>query len=464
MCNSTSNSQFPQDQPQTRRCCKGDLCLNSAGPNADLPFSEFSKNSSSKDGYSYSCVACVKFERYWRKHFKTDSRDIALEKFNLHIQEITHEKKPGLKRCAHGDLCVDQNGPYLPVDSFSPGKNKDGLYSVCKSCHRFLSYWCRMLTGMDRNQALAIYMKVRADLDYEPPVGYQRCSKKDRCVSLDGPLQLEDRFNNKVGQCKDCANFPSWLKNRGIVDPNPENIAEYQAFLLSKILPDGYRRCSCGDDCVSREGQIQTSDNFRLTVSKGKTYLSDKCVTCEMYRSWKRRNGKNLGKEEFYLLKFPPEGYYTCSSLSDCCNPNGPVLLKSEFKKTLSGWMITNLKCNDCRSALLVIRLNLLRASGKFTKADRKLVLDWFENKCVYCGIELIQGNRALDHFIPVTKNGRTSLDNILPSCKSCNSSKLASDPISWVLSKFGEDQGQLILARIQEFFDTVRIVEQGNN
>ena len=52
-----------------------------------------------------------------------------------------------------------------------------------------------------------------------------------------------------------------------------------------------------------------------------------------------------------------------------------------------------------------------------------------FNNNCCYCGkrVPLEQ-----DHFFPLSKNGEYTLNNIIPSCKSCNCSKHDSEFINW--------------------------------
>jgi len=44
-----------------------------------------------------------------------------------------------------------------------------------------------------------------------------------------------------------------------------------------------------------------------------------------------------------------------------------------------------------------------------------------FDNKCCYCGEEK---KLTIEHFIPVSKSGELSINNVLPSCASCNCSK----------------------------------------
>ena len=53
-----------------------------------------------------------------------------------------------------------------------------------------------------------------------------------------------------------------------------------------------------------------------------------------------------------------------------------------------------------------------------------------FNNSCAYCGMtkeeHKIEHNQRLhqDHFIPLSKGGGYTKDNIIPACRSCNSSK----------------------------------------
>lgn len=46
---------------------------------------------------------------------------------------------------------------------------------------------------------------------------------------------------------------------------------------------------------------------------------------------------------------------------------------------------------------------------------------EYFDNRCAYCGEEK---PLAQEHFIALSNGGGYTIDNIIPSCKSCNSSK----------------------------------------
>jgi len=51
--------------------------------------------------------------------------------------------------------------------------------------------------------------------------------------------------------------------------------------------------------------------------------------------------------------------------------------------------------------------------------------LKYFQNRCAYCGKML---PLEQDHFIPLSKGGEYTVNNIVPSCKSCNSNKNDND------------------------------------
>lgn len=52
-----------------------------------------------------------------------------------------------------------------------------------------------------------------------------------------------------------------------------------------------------------------------------------------------------------------------------------------------------------------------------------------FDYKCAYCGKDL---PLAQEHFLALSKEGEYTLNNIIPSCKSCNSSKATKDFFKW--------------------------------
>jgi len=55
---------------------------------------------------------------------------------------------------------------------------------------------------------------------------------------------------------------------------------------------------------------------------------------------------------------------------------------------------------------------------------------------CFYCKKELCEKEVAIDHVKPYSKHGETSLDNLVVSCKSCNSKKHTKDVEDFINEK----------------------------
>lgn len=53
----------------------------------------------------------------------------------------------------------------------------------------------------------------------------------------------------------------------------------------------------------------------------------------------------------------------------------------------------------------------------------------WWQNliqaaKCHYCGVGLDAKTATMDHILPVSRGGRSTKGNVVPSCKPCNTAK----------------------------------------
>ena len=69
------------------------------------------------------------------------------------------------------------------------------------------------------------------------------------------------------------------------------------------------------------------------------------------------------------------------------------------------------------------------RRAMKFANGGVHTLEEWqekivaFDNRCAYCGL---QKQLTRDHAIPLSRGGTDDIENIVPACKSCNSSKKA--------------------------------------
>ena len=61
----------------------------------------------------------------------------------------------------------------------------------------------------------------------------------------------------------------------------------------------------------------------------------------------------------------------------------------------------------------------------------------WWQQKtapgiCYYCGTQVVHQELTMDHLIPLARGGRSTKDNLVPSCKSCNNKKKTMLPVEW--------------------------------
>lgn len=62
------------------------------------------------------------------------------------------------------------------------------------------------------------------------------------------------------------------------------------------------------------------------------------------------------------------------------------------------------------------------RGLNRFPTKNYKILLEAFGTWCPYC--ETDGHNLTIDHITPVSKGGDNSIENLMPCCPSCNSSK----------------------------------------
>ncbi len=70
----------------------------------------------------------------------------------------------------------------------------------------------------------------------------------------------------------------------------------------------------------------------------------------------------------------------------------------------------------------------------------------WWQQKtstgtCWYCGQKVGFKNLTMDHVIPLARGGRSTKDNLVPSCKECNNKKKSSLPVEW--EEYMDDLGR---------------------
>jgi len=92
----------------------------------------------------------------------------------------------------------------------------------------------------------------------------------------------------------------------------------------------------------------------------------------------------------------------------------------------------------DKRKKSYIIKTHKQRAFKKYLQAtftieNWEICKTYFNNKCAYCGKET---ELQQEHFIPLSKNGEYTKNNIIPTCAFCNNSKHSKDFFEWYLKQ----------------------------
>ncbi len=61
----------------------------------------------------------------------------------------------------------------------------------------------------------------------------------------------------------------------------------------------------------------------------------------------------------------------------------------------------------------------------------------WWQRKtasgiCYYCDQKVAHHELTMDHLVPLSRGGRSTKDNLVPCCKSCNTKKKTMLPVEW--------------------------------
>jgi 5-methylcytosine-specific restriction endonuclease McrA len=78
----------------------------------------------------------------------------------------------------------------------------------------------------------------------------------------------------------------------------------------------------------------------------------------------------------------------------------------------------------------------------KFLRRERAKARDlrktrWWQQKiaqeiCYYCLQKVARTELTMDHIVPLVRGGRSTKDNLVTSCKSCNTKKRTMLPMEW--------------------------------
>ncbi len=283
------------------------------------------------------------------------------------------------------------------------------------------------------------------------PDGYKQCNV---CQSIK-PAAKEYFRQRKSGhfynQCRDCEheyliNYRSTHRDktrRQARERYHSNIVverekgRLRAARNRNANPDKYRSINRKSYYKLREKNIKgLRDYYYRTVETRRAYArfyyqNHKAVRDAYNRSYRIANRQELNQQHGKYIK--------------------------SYRKTPHGYAVTKAATH---------RYNARKRSllNTLTADEWKQALDYFGGRCAVCGRppkDLFSTHTiAADHWIPVSKGGGTTADNILPLCHGldgCNNSKLNKDPETWLIERLGKRKAKKMLAEIEAYFAWVR-------
>lgn len=170
--------------------------------------------------------------------------------------------------------------------------------------------------------------------------------------------------------------------------------ASWKAYTCNDCLCDGLKYCP----------KCETARPIADFHKNGKT-LRSFCKKCENKRSM--HNKKSTG-------------YYARPEVIAKRNEDSRLCKRAKYKFDEEYRIAEIIRCNNRR---------LLSASASISTSQWLDTIHAFNSECAYCGS---RKRLTMDHVVPVSKGGKTTLDNIIPACTRCNSSKQAADMVEW--------------------------------
>jgi len=207
---------------------------------------------------------------------------------------------------------------------------------------------------------------------------------------------------------------------------------------------------------LNEKSRVYRAANSEKVREKDRVY---KAANPEKVREYKRvYRETNSEKEREYARVYKaanPEKEREANRVYRAANPE-------KVREAVRVWRAANpekVRVNDQRR-----RARKANLPNTLTAAEWYYAIDYFHGCCAVCGRQLKNLDKtrrgSADHWIPLSKGGGTTADNIVPLCSGedgCNNRKGNKDPEVWLAQQFGKRKARVILKRILEYFELVK-------
>lgn len=175
-----------------------------------------------------------------------------------------------------------------------------------------------------------------------------------------------------------------------------------------------------------------TQKEINQFSKNGKNYTRSYCKNCSKikYNEW---HIKNKEKKEQYRKEYEEKNKekilerYREYHLKNKEKRNKQT---REYFKTEKGIAIMKNSNHKRR---------IIKKQGTATTEEIKHLINNIKN-CYWCNSKIIDNKYNLDHYVPLSRGGKHTIDNLVISCEKCNKQKHAKDPY-----QFAQERGRLL-------------------
>lgn len=260
-------------------------------------------------------------------------------------------------------------------------------HKQCAKCKRWLPITSQYyIKSKSRWDGMCIYCNECRGFNFNKRTGFKICTKCNREFP-----STKEYFHRHSG-CRD-----------GLNSVCKECRSRRVKFV--KQAKNGYKICyKCNNEYP------HTSKYFHKDSSHS-TGLSSVCKKCRyaVIRKWVLKNSEHVKAfAENYRKKYYADNKLKIKNKHKEYRKNNKGKIKIEAQKRKA--KIKNLLCDY--------------SEAKWENCKKN-----FNNECAYCGKKT---DLTQDHFIPLFKNGEYTINNVVPACINCNSSKNSNDFFEW--------------------------------
>ena len=243
------------------------------------------------------------------------------------------------------------------------------------------------------------------------------CSSCKEVLSVENFNKYKTSSDGLNAWCRDCNKEYAKLYR----EKNKEAIKQVREDNKEKLLKYAkkYRKENAAK--VALAGKLHRENNKEYHIKyKHEHYIKNKAASLECSKKYYKEHKNEILD---YAKKYREENAEIVSNRKKLCYDKNT----NYYKKISLEWSKANYDKTKIYWQRRRARKKLLEST--FTPNQWIVVKQSFDNKCAYCGKEL---KLHQEHFIALSKGGEYTINNIIPSCQSCNSSKGDKNFFEW--------------------------------